>query len=132
MEFQVGMRFFQVLSDFRVREVELVTIYETTGWGNDGKEIRYHFHFLPANRRGPGFETGIYPNLTIKDGKSGILPNYNVFGTRESAHQGAVDMADRNVSHKRYNVQQATARFQKARLQLQKAQKAAEKVLTPA
>lgn len=126
MEFQVGMRFFQVLSDLRIREIELVEIHKSEGWG-DGK-TRHGLHFLPASRKGAGVRGRADPDGSLdvnEENENGVLLSANVFTTVERAHRFALDRAGVAVNRARRNIAKANSEHEKAMANLYEVRKAA-------
>jgi hypothetical protein len=128
MEFQVGMRCFQVLSDLRVREVELVQVTEVThvtiGIGDDRRHP-FDLKFKPVSRKGPGFVSEV---TSLEIPESGMLPRSirDIFATSEEACKYALARAERNVRCKQYDLGVARKRLAKAEATLRAATKAAK------
>lgn len=124
MEFQIGMRFFQVLKDLRIREIELVEIIV---WGD--VKTAYRLHFLPVSRKGKELwdDTYTHGSLGINEkNENGVLLGANVFTTVEKAHAFALDRAGRNVRCKHLDLAKARSSLTKAEAALRDVRKAAQ------
>jgi hypothetical protein len=125
VEFQVGMRFFQVLSDLRVRGIELVDAEEDP-YALMGEDKRHpiRLKFLPVSRKGPGFRASDQ-GRGLPEGDR-VFGTYDVFKTLEGAHKHAFERAVRNVKCKQHDLAKVRSQLTKAEATLRDVRKAAQ------
>lgn len=126
MEFTIGMRFYQVLSDLRIREIELVDAEEDPyAWMGEDKKHPIRLKFLPVSRKGPGFRANDQGRGLPDDDR--VFSVYDVFKTLEAAHKCALARAESNVRCRQGDLAKVRHQLLKAEATLRDVRKAAKR-----